>query len=227
MDRGRHRPRLRHDRMTRRGGGTTPQRRARGAWPPTSCGSLTGGGAHQHRAAAADRALAAHRRRAPAPGRAGPRRSRRGGRRRLARAQTPGSARVHGPPARAGPSLVGRRPAVPGRHASPALGPPPRCSFAVPGLDPRPREIEGDEPRLACSSLRPRDRLEPGYEALFRCLEIDARPRRARTRWTSLGAGRTAPAGGIGGLAIGAWALSLYRRGDRVVVRRCAMRCFC
>ena len=59
------------------------------------------------------------------------------------------------------------------------------------------------------------------FVVLFRMLfEIDDARDARELAWTSLGAGALLPAGGIGGLAIGAWALSLTGAATAWVVRR-------
>jgi uncharacterized membrane protein YbhN (UPF0104 family) len=93
--------------------------------------------------------------------------------------------------------------------------------LAVPGLDPVVREIGDMSPGwvLAAAAFELASCLS--FVVLFGLLfEIEA-PRDARELgWTSLGAGALLPAGGIGGLAIGAWALSLTGAATAWVLRR-------
>ncbi len=93
--------------------------------------------------------------------------------------------------------------------------------FAVPGLDPVLREIEGMSVGwlLVAAGLELASCLS--FVVLFRMLFEISDGRDARElAWTSLGAGALLPAGGIGGLAIGAWALSLTGAATAWVVRR-------
>ena len=93
--------------------------------------------------------------------------------------------------------------------------------FAVPGLDPVLREIEGMSLGwlLVAAGLEIASCLS--FVVLFRMLfEIDDARDARELAWTSLGAGALLPAGGIGGLAIGAWALSLTGAATAWVVRR-------
>ena len=148
--------------------------------------------------------------------------ARRGGGGRRGR-QRPGSARVTNPPARAGAvPFLGAR--VLRRQLATLVllvvlaG---ALLFAVPGLDPVLREIEGMSRGwvLVAAGLELASCLS--FVVLFRMLfEIDDARDARELAWTSLGAGALLPAGGIGGLAIGAWALSLTGAATAWVVRR-------
>ena len=127
------------------------------------------------------------------------------------------------PPARAGPvPLLGAR-AVRRQLATLALLVVFAVAllFAVPGLDPVLREIEGMRLGwvLVAAALELASCLS--FVVLFRMVfELDDRRDARELAWTSLGAGALLPAGGIGGLAIGAWALSLTGAATAWVVRR-------
>jgi uncharacterized membrane protein YbhN (UPF0104 family) len=93
--------------------------------------------------------------------------------------------------------------------------------LAVPGLDPVVREIEGMSLGwvLVAAAFELASCLS--FVVLFRMLfEIDDARDARELAWTSLGAAALLPAGGIGGLAIGAWALSLTGAATAWVVRR-------
>lgn len=93
--------------------------------------------------------------------------------------------------------------------------------FAVPGLEPVVGEIEGMSLGwvLVAAAFELASCLS--FVVLFRMLFEITDGRDARElAWTSLGAGALLPAGGIGGLAIGAWALSLRGAATAWVVRR-------
>jgi uncharacterized membrane protein YbhN (UPF0104 family) len=93
--------------------------------------------------------------------------------------------------------------------------------LAVPQLDPVLRQIEGMQLRwvLVAAALEICSCLS--FVVLFREVFAIGDGRAARDlAWTSLGAGALLPAGGVGGLAIGAWAMSLTGAATAWVVRR-------
>lgn len=93
--------------------------------------------------------------------------------------------------------------------------------LAVPGLDPVVREISQMSAGwvLAAAGFEVASCLS--FVVVFRqVLEIDDARDARELAWTSLGAGALLPAGGVGGLAIGAWALSLTGVATAWVVRR-------
>ncbi len=131
-----------------------------------------------------------------------------------------------GPPARAGPApFAAARAARAVRRQLltlvllAALGG--ALLLAIPGLDPVLHELETMSVGwvLAAAGLELASCLS--FVVLFgRLFEIADRRDARELAWTSLGAGALLPAGGVGGLAIGAWALSLTGAATAWVVRR-------
>ena len=93
--------------------------------------------------------------------------------------------------------------------------------LAIPGLDPVLHELATMSVGwvLVAAGLELASCLS--FVVLFGALfEIADRRDARELAWTSLGAGALLPAGGVGGLAIGAWALSLTGAATAWVVRR-------